>query len=322
MPSTITSTDVVTDFGSYYLNHGQSEQDIHDRLRENLENELADFTIVESDDTILRSANVQYAEVLQAFQQTFTPKGGVTFTPKAIPLFNVKIDQLFYPDALKNQWLAFLTSENLDRTTWPFVRWFIERYVMGQISHDIVKNLYGAAYAAPTSGTAGNASAAFDGIKKIINAAITAGDITPITTGAPNATPATWCGQIEAFIKGIPELYWETPMSIQMSRALAMRYREGRRVKYNSNYAQISDAMAVQDFEQIMVHGRGSMSGVTKIWATPRANAIMAFKGGSNRNIVEVEKVDRQVKVYTDFWLAIGFIDDGLVFTNDQDLPE
>lgn len=319
MATTITSSQVVTDFGAYYRNEGQNDSNIHDTLREGFDSTEV-FTVVETEDTVLREVNVAYAEVLQAFQTAFTPKGGVTFTPKAIPLFNVKVDQSFYPDALKNQWLSFLTSENLDRTTWPFVRWFIEKYVMGQIKADLEKNLYGAVYAAPTAGTAGAASASFDALKKIINAAITAGTITTIATGAPSSTPATWAGQVEDFCKLIPELYWNTPMSINMSRALALRYKQGRRIKYNSNYSQVAEAMAVQDFEQNIVKGFGSMTGVTKIWGTPKQNAILAFKGGSNQSIVEVEKVDRLVKVYTDFWIGLGFIQDSLVFTNDQDL--
>lgn len=320
MATVITPDAVVTAFGAYYINSGQNENNIHDVLRETFE-DTNDFTVVDSEDTVLRETNVQYAEVLQAFQTTFTPKGGVTFTPKEIPLFNVKIDQSFYPDALKNQWLAFMTSESLDRETWPFVRWFIEKYVMGQIKADLAKNLYAAVRVNPTAGTAGAASASFNGLKKIINDAIAAGTIVPIVTGAANATPATWAGQIEAFAASIPELYWNTPMGIQMSRALALRYKQGRRTKYNSNYEQVSEQMAVQDFENNQVVGRGSLTGVSKIWASPKTNAIMAFKGGSNQNIVEVEKVDRQVKVYTDFWVGLGFINDALVYTNDQDIP-
>lgn len=319
MPTTITSAAVIAQFGEYYLNAGQNESNIHDVLRESFV-DTSDFLVVETDDTILRESNVTYAEVLQPFQTTFTPKGGVTFSPKEIKLFNVKIDQAFYPDELKNQWIAFMTSNNLDRTTWPFVRWFIEKYVMGQISADLVKNLYGAVRVAPTPGTAGAASTSFDGLKKIINAAITAGTTTAIATGAPSATPATWATQVETFMKGVPELYWDKVQDIKTSRALALRYVEGRRTKYNSTYAQVSDKNLVQDFEGTAVVGRASYAGVNKIWSTVQGNGIMAFKGGANRNIVEVEKVDRQVKVYTDFWIGLGFITDALVFTNDQDL--
>ncbi len=165
MATTITSSAVVSAFGAYYIDSGQNETNIHDALREQFE-DTEDFTVVETEDTVLRETNAAYAEVLQAFQTAFTPKGGVTFTPKAIPLFNVKVDEAFYPDALKNQWLAFMTSNNLDRTTWPFVRWFIEVYVMGQIKADLTKNLYAAAYVAPTPGTAGNAVDSFDGLEE------------------------------------------------------------------------------------------------------------------------------------------------------------
>lgn len=319
MATTITSAQVIADFGAYYIDAGQNETNIHVTLRESFV-DMNDFTVVETEDTVLREVNAAYAEVLQSFQTAFTSKGGITFTPKAIQLFNVKVDESFYPDALKSQWISFLTSNNLDRTTWPFVKFFIEKYVMGQIMADLTKNLYGAVYVAPTPGTAGAASASFDGLKKILNAAITATTTTAIVTGAPSATAATWATQVETFNKSIPELYWETPMTIQSSRALALRYKEGRRTKYNSNYAQIAEAMAVQDFEQNIVGGRGSLTGSTKIWATPKQNAIMAFKGGSNKQIVEVEKVDRMVKVYTDFWFGIGFINDALIFTNDQEL--
>lgn len=319
MPTIITSSQVVSDFGSFFIDAGQDQNNIHDTMREDFA-DTADFTVVETEDTVLREVNVQYQEVLQSFQTAFTPKGGVTFTPKAIPLFNVKIDQLIYPDALKNQWLSFLTSNNLDRTTWPFVAWFILKYVMGQIKHDLVKNLYSAVYVAPTAGTANAASASFDGLKKIINAGITGGTISPIATGAPNATYPTWAGQVETFCKSIPELYWSEALGIKMSRTNALNYSEGRRVKYNSNYAQVSDQMAVQHFDGCSVTGRGSLMGSNKIWASPKLNSIMAFKGGSNKDIVEVEKVDRQVKVYTDFWVGLGFITDSLVFTNDQEL--
>lgn len=320
MAFTITPDAVVSEWGSYYINEGQNENNIHDTLRETFQSQEI-FTVIESEDTILREANVQYAEALQAFQTGFTPKGGVTFTPKEIPLFNVKADIKFVPDVLKQSWLQFLLSENLDRTTWPFTRWIIEVYLMKQIMHDLEKNIYPAVYSAPTAGTAGAANAAFNGIKKAINDAITAGTIVPIVTGAPSTTEATWAGQVETFCKGIPELYWNTPMTLNMSRALALRYKQGRRTKYNSNYTQVSDAMAVQDYEQISVAGFGSLTGQTKIFGTPKANAILAFKGGGNKQVVDVQKEDRFVKVFTDFWIGVGFIQDSLVFTNDRELP-
>lgn len=319
MATTITSTQVVTDFGAYYIDQGQNMSNIHDRLREDFGTRAA-FNVIESEDTVLREVNVAYAEVLQSFQTTFTPKGGVTFTPKSIPLYNVKMDQSFYPDALKNQWIAFLTSNNTDRTTWPFVAWFIEIYCMGQIKADLEKVIYKAVFNAPTAGIANNAVDTMNGIKKTINTGITGATIAPIMTGAPSTDPETWCNQVEDFVSAIPELYWSTGLTINMSRVLAKRYKKGRRIKYNINYAQVNDLTVVEDFENVTIAGYGSHAGATKIWTTPKLNSVLGFKGGSNQNTVEVEKVDRLVKIYTDFWIGMGFIDDGIIFTNDQDL--
>lgn len=318
MATTITASDVVSQFGAFYIDQGQNDMNIHDTLREQFV-DTGDFTVIDTEDTVLRESNVEYSEVLQAFQTGYTPKGGVTFKPKAIPLFNVKVDQLFYPDVLKNSWLQFLLSNNLDRTTWPFVRWFIEKYVMGQIGADMVKNLYGAIRVEPTAGTAGTAAQAFNGLKKIMDDAVTAGTMTPIVTGAPSATALTWCNQIETFAQGVDELYWNQAMGIQMSRTLALRYTQGRRTKYNTYYMQEPEnKLFIEDFEDMTINGRGSMKGSSRIWTTLKTNAIMGFKGGANRSIVEVEKVDRQVKVYTDFWVGLGFINDSLVWINDQ----
>lgn len=321
MATTITSSQVISDFGAFYIDAGQNENNIHSRLMEDF-GSMDCFRVIDNgEDTVLREANASYAEVLQGFQKQFTPKGGITFTPKEIPLRNIKVDELFYPDDLKNQWLAFLTSNNLDRTTWPFVRFFIEEYVMKQIKADLeLKAVYTGVYAAPTAGTANNAIDVVDGVKELINVATTAGRITSIITGAPSTDPVTFCTQVEDFCAASPELYWTIPMDLNMSRKLRLRYRQGRKLKYNMYYAAAPDLDKVENFENITIEGLGSMTSANKIWMTPTINAVAGFKGGSNQSIVMVEKVDRQVKVYTDFWIGFGFIDDGVVFTNDQDL--
>ena len=192
---------------------------------------------------------------------------------------------------------------------------------MKQINKDLeTKAIYNGSYVAPTSGTANAANQVMDGIKKIINAAIVASLNGPLLTGAPEADAADWCTQVEEFAKQIPELYWSQTMGLNMSRALALRYREGRRKKYNINYAQVADLTKIEDFENITIVGRASQTGSSKIWCTPKGNAILAMKGGSNKDVMEVEKVDRLVKAYTDWWMGLGFIDDGLVFTNDVEL--
>ena len=318
----LSASELVTDYGDYYINNGQNEGMIHTLLRESFKTR-DEFKVIETEDTLLRAVSTKFDSVIQAFQKQWTPKGGITFKTSDIRLFNIKMDVEFYPDDIKNDWRGFLTDNNLNRTEWPFVRWVVEKYLVGQIVEDLEKQwVYSGVYVAPTAGTAGASNAAADGIKKIINSKITAGTIVPIATGAPNTTPATWTGQLETFLEGIPELYRSEEHRIRMSNELARRHKRGNRAKYNNNWEVVGreEMESFIDFPNASVVGLPSHTGANKIWTTPKGNAIMAFKGGSNANVVRLENVDRLVKAYTDFYVGIGFIMDELVWTNDQDL--
>jgi hypothetical protein len=47
----------------------------------------------------------------------------------------------------------------------------------------------------------------------------------------------------------------------------------------------------------------------------------MYVKGYENSQAFELEKEDRKVKIWSDWFAGIGFILPDLIFTNDQDLP-
>lgn len=317
--TTLTATDIIADFGSYYMDGGQGEKDLLMRPFEQFGTREA-LTLIPTNDTILRLSDVEVSEILQGYQDDFTPKGGVEFKPIEVLLTQLKVDQAFNPTFLQNTWLGFLASNKTDRTTWPFIRWFIEKYLLGQLDDDLeMKAIYKGSKVAIVAGTAGTAIGAMDGIRKQINAGITAGDITTIATGALSADPATFCTQIENFVASIPEKYWSKSMTLNMSRILARRYREGKRVKYNANYAQVSELSSVEETE-VSVAGRASMSGSDKIWMTLPGNYVLGVKGFENKNGFEIEKVDRKVKLYTDFWMGTGYLQGDLVYTNDRDL--
>lgn len=321
MPNTtINPADVIAAYGSYYIDQGQNLQNLLRRPFEAFGTRDA-FTNVPTNDTQIRYSDVQVTEILQPYQDTFTAKGSVTFEPVTINLQQVKIDQQFNPNNLVYSWLGFLASNKTDRTTWPFVRWMIEYYLLNQNLHDLEKQVvYSGVKAAVVAGTAGAAVGVMDGVRKQINDAITAGKITTIATGAPNTDPLLWCEQVEAFVKGIPEIYWDRNLVINMSRTLAIRYVEGKKKKYNMYYAQEADLVTISNFPNMKVAGRASMLGATKIWATPVENAIFATKGFENLNGFELEKVDRSVKIWSDFHIGLGFLLPDLVFTNDRDL--
>ncbi len=318
MSDTILTPDqVITDFGAFYIDSGQGLKDLHLRPFQPFET-LAAFTIIPEKDTIFRASDVQVGEILQAYQDTFTPKGNVSFKGITINMFNQKIDQAYNPQKLVKSWVGFLTSNNTDRTTWPFVRWFIEAYILKQSDKDLeMAAIFNGSYVAPTEGTAGTAAHSMDGVKKIINAGIADSRIVPITTGALETDPVDFVNQIETFWKGIPELYWGEQICFNMSKLHQLRFREGIRKKYNMYYAQQNELDKSPLFPSFCVDGKFGQNGSSKIWGTPKWNAWAPIKGYENKNAFEIEKVDRKVKIYTDWWMGIGFLLYDVIFTND-----
>lgn len=320
----ITVTDIVTEFGAYYLGN-ENNQNAARILRLPLEtdetSELFPLQLTENQG-LERRSNVTQDRVLQPFQKDFTNIGTTEFKPMAIPMFRQKIDLEEMPDDLVKSWLAFLTSSNIDRATWPFIKWWLETLIIPGYKRDMEMNeIFAGEWVEPTPGTAGAVSTAMDGIKTIINAAYAGGTLDGlIALGAVPSDEVDFCEYIEAMAAGIPEIYWSEKLTFGMSKVLRNRYRKGRRKKYNLMYAQVTDLDAIEDFETFGIKGLNSHKGSTKIWTSPEWNKVRLVNGIGNMGNFKVESVKRKVSVYTDWWTGIGYWIPQLIFTNDVEL--
>lgn len=317
--------DVVTAWGDQYLDHGQNMTNLHMLPFEESDTQTAG-TIEETDQTVIREANVETDEVLQAYQDDFTSKGGVTILPVNIYLQNVKIDVGVIPHKLIKAWTGFLTNSGNDPLTYPFINWLVEQYLVKKAKEDFeLKAIYTGVRAAPVDGTAGAAINTIDGIEKIINDLVAADSIVPLATGDLSAmTDANFVTAIEeSFVAVIPEKYrYNYAMELSMSRSFRDKFRRGMRAKYNVNYEQAAMLNRLMDYENITVVGRASMTGKNRIWTTPKFNLIFPVKGFSNKNVFDVQKQDRKVKFLTDWWQGVGVVQPGLMWTNEAEIPE
>ena len=316
----ITVDQIIQDFGDYYLDSGQNQSNLHMLPFESFETKDA-FTIVPTDDTILRESNVEVTEILQQYQDDFTPKGEMEIEPVQIPLYKMKIDQEFNPHKLQKTWLGFLTSNNTDVTTWPLVRWLIEVYLMKQNMDDMeMKAVYNGVYQAPQPGVPGEASKVMNGVNKLFTDLIAAGKLEEIVVGGIAADDDDFVTQVETFVQSIPEKYRYLPMELNMNRTLRDKFKRGMRAKYRTNYdpADIKN-YRVADAENITVVGRPSMAGHTRIWCTPKYNALFGVKGFENANGFQIEKSKRKVAIFTEWWSGAGFIQPKLIFASDGD---
>jgi hypothetical protein len=315
----LTITDVVSSFGSYYQQGSQSVMDLLGKLYRGTAFDNL-FTVYNTNDTVIRKVRVTSGSIVQAFQSAFTANGTATFTPVQLDLQKIKFDAQETFDELEDSYIGFLAGNNLDRKTWPIARYIVERILLPQMMEDIEMNLaYKGVYAAPTPGTAGAVGAAMDGFKKhiqtiVASGALPAGNV--INTGALSATPDTLVGQIETFVEGIPDNVRTKPgLTIALNPTHALNYKKGMRSLYNANYAQESDLLKVANFPNITISEQPAMAGDGKIFASFKDNLILGVKRGSRS--VEVESVDRSVKMWHDHWRVYGVADARLFFTND-----
>jgi hypothetical protein len=314
----ITTDELVEQFGDYYINEGQNMDNLHMLPFEAFGTAEAG-TVTPTDQTVLREANVRVDEVLQSYQHPFTNKGGMSVLPVSIFLHHVKIDVKILPNELKAKWIQFLTTDGLDPLEYPLVRFIIENYLINQANEDLeLKGIYKGVRAEAPEGESNSATEIMDGIEFHLNKLETDGKLDWINTGSIASAAKDFVTQIEDFVKAMPEKYrYNTSMQLNMNRTLRDKYKQGMRDKYNVNYQQTNTLLQVMDFENVSIVGRASMAGKNKIWTTPKDNLIIPVKGFSNKSAFDVQKVDREVKFLSDWWIGAGFIQPEIIFANE-----
>jgi hypothetical protein len=302
----ITTTSIVSEYGAYYIDAGQNKNRLLSLLTQGRELEQY-VTPIKSNDTIFRLGNASFNSLVQPFQKAFTQKGGITIVPNEIRVYNIKIDDEFYPDEIKANWLGFLAAAKVDRKDWPLVKWLLEDYYKKQIDRDMELNeYYKGVYATPGAGVAGVNGTAMNGLQKQLTDGVAAGTINVVNTlGALDA--ANIFDQVELFTDAISEVYQGVEMNVFMSRYWYKKYMQDKRAQ--GFYQKTSDAQIDGgiDFTPQSVKPLACMTGTNDIFCTPKANLIHVTPETITKNNFKVEEAKRQVAIMADWWEGLGF---------------
>jgi hypothetical protein len=311
----ITKTDIVEQYGNYYIKGGQNEKRLIAGLTQGREFPTI-CTPMPTDETLFRLSNPMFRSLVQSFQKSFTQKGDVEFIPNEIRVFHMKIDDEFYPDELTSSWLGFLASmEEQERKNWPFVRWMAENYYKLQVEQDMELNeYYKGVYAAPANGAAGLDGKSMNGLRLQLQAGVDAGTINTVNIGALDKV--TIFDQIEAFTDKISEVYQGIPMNICMSRYWYKKYMQDKRAQNFYQRTSDADIDASIDFTPQSVKPLASMVGTDDIFCTPKANLLHLYSMSSTRKTFRVEESKRAVAVMGDWWEGVGIAYNQVVWTN------
>lgn len=311
----ITVSSIVEQYGSYYVKGGQNEKRVLQLLTQG--RQLPGYcTPMPTDETIFRLANATFRSLVQGFQKTFTQKGGAEIKPNEIRLFQMKIDDEFYPDDLTATWLGFLASmDEPERAKWPFVKWLMEKYYKQQIDQDMELNeYYKGVYETPSTGVASDDGKSMNGLQFQLKAGVDAGSINSVNIG--ELATATIFDQVEEFTDGISEVYSGLPMNVFMSNYWYKKYMQDKRAqgfftKYNAG--EIDGGI---DFTPLNVQPLASMAGTNDIFCTPKPNLLHLYSLSANKKKFKIEESKRNVAVMADWWEGVGFGINEAVWTN------
>lgn len=311
--------DIITEFGAFYLNNGQNMARLVKLLHRDSVTDSV-LTPFKTDETVYRAAQSKMGRVLQPFQKAWTPIKSLVFVAVQIEQFKMKIDTEEHPDELEGSWLGFLAGDGIERKDWPFVKWLVEIHLLPKAKEDYEMNeIYYGVYQAPVAGTPGAAGTAMNGIRKAINDGIAGNRIDPIVLGAIPTDPLDFVEYVEEFFDRINKAYWRIPMQLCMNEDLERRFFRGCDLKYgkNSDYKEMGGKVK---YTNSTVIGLPSMQGSNKLWCTPKENALHLGKKTQNQRAMNIQSVDRLVKLFTDWWSGVGFLIPEIVFTDDVDL--
>lgn len=257
------------------------------------------------------------SELLQAFQQGWTPKGTTSFVGYNNPIYRLKMDYILDNiDTVVDSWLFFLSDETKERKDWPLTRYIIEMELLPKVIEEMNTAMCKGVYVAPTAGTAGNAIASMNGILTIVANEITGGDLTPIVTGSISASNAVT--RFETFMDGIDPLVANKGGRILCSTTVARFYKKHYRATFGATNDQLAKnnlRMDEYNVEIVPVNGMGTSQ---RLIFAQEGNLIHMYDklvapAGFN---VQAEK--RNVAIFTDWHCAVGFQSLQGIFVNDQ----
>lgn len=309
MASVLTTTQIVSEYGQYYIKEGQNRNRLFRSLIQmpkTLENHARHIRTTE---TQYRMANYRFGSVLQPFSTTFNPSSEMEFVPNKIDLNKIKVNVRVTPDDIEDMWLGFMSGNTTrNKKDWPIVRFLMEEYIANQIGKDrelnaVYKGVYNAAGTTPTD--------CMDGIKKKIVDGTAAGNPYPmnVITGIGQLDKDSIFDQVESFDREIDQIYWNEEVNIFVSPEWYRAFLADRRAQTFYQLRNENDIDTAIDFtgRRHKLVPLPSMAGTNDIWACTPGNLLWLTIRDMNTSSADIQAIHYDVDIMLDWWEGIGF---------------
>jgi hypothetical protein len=316
-------TDIVTDFGAYYLNSGQNVNDLLLPLRSGNDfyASLAKKSskAAKDENSKWQRALVESTRVVQPWKSTFSPTDGGSLVALDTAIRTWKPDRKETPsESTHENWLQFL--EDMDKTPieWPFIKWYMEVHIMEQIIEDMNTTAWNGVYSAVAAGTTpGTLVQTVDGIKTKLAAHITSGYITPIANGAVGSlTESQYCEYIEDIVAQVSGKLLKRPCVLKLSDTNFRKYKRGYRALHGTDGDFKGQEGMIVD-TGVKIEGYMAMNGSERVYITQEGNDVKVLPLKNEMGKIWLEAAEYDVKILGYGKIAFDFTDPRLVACND-----
>lgn len=177
-------------------------KEIQSMLRKPTESEMYMSSVPGVKDKYI-SYSAEMGQVLQPYQEAWTPTDTEAVEPMVASVFMLKIDKEYGNlEKLEQTYAGWLVDEGMTMEEYPISKWLIKE-LFDKAREEIEENCATASYAAPTPGTAGASNTMFNGFLEILATEITNSNITPVASGV--YTSADIYDNFSFFIKNSPQ---------------------------------------------------------------------------------------------------------------------
>jgi len=318
MPSKLNIQKLQDEFEKFYLDYGQNRSKLIRSLTQPAVTLEQYARRINTRETVFRLANYDFGSLIQPFSTKFEPISDITFYPNETLLAEMKINVSITPHDIEEGYIGFLAGdETRTLKDWPVVRWLMEEYLVKQIAEDKELKMV---YKGKKVLGGKTPESCMDGIKEKLIKGATADYPINIITGIGPLSEASIFDKIESFDKQIPDLYNKKRVVLYMAPKWVRAYKTAKRA--NGFYTIFSEKNIDEtiDFSNHLLVGLPSMAGTDDIWASVDNNLLWLAKRESALSQSSIQLHHYNVDILLDWWEAVGFACNQMVWCTEETL--
>lgn len=322
---TINTDDLRKEFGEYVNN---VRYDIHHQLFGSLmctkymTTKMSEYTEYRAEQDVINS-------VIQSFTPYWTPKGTTKFTPLTIKNRKHKINLGIKPAVIMTELLGYMYDEGLQPKDMPIVKYIINVLLKPKVEEEREELLANGVYEEfnPDGGLKDyiegqDSGKSMDGYCTILKGEKAKADTkVNFLLDAVELTPANIIEKMEAAVDSILPKFKKKAMYMHIDPDLVTMYNRAYQDKFK-NAMNVDGGRQRIDFSKITFAPIDGMIGSKMFFITPKENFIHLLSKNKGANKIWIQAENYDVKVFAEWWEAVGFLIAEAIFAYVPPVPE